>query len=392
MSTLASGVSQYLPFHRPRVGQEEIDAMVEVLKTGWLTTGPKVKEFEEAFAQFVGARHALAVSSCTAALHLALDAIGLREGDEVLLPALTFTATAEVVTYFRAKPVLVDSEDRFFNLDPNRLEEHVTPRTRAIIPVHFAGHPCDMDSLFEFASRKNLAVVEDAAHAFPAKYRNQFIGTMGRLTAFSFYATKTLSTGEGGMITTEDDTLASHIAMMRLHGLSKDAWKRYSAEGSWRYDVVEAGYKYNLTDMQAALGLAQLKKAEAMRQERVRLAAMYTKGLGKSHAFRLPDVSPDVQHAWHLYVILLQPGALTIHRDVVIEELRRRGIGTAVHFIPLNLHSYYQTRWGYQRGEFPVAEDYADRCLSLPLFPGMTPQDVERVIENLNEIAFQFRA
>lgn len=392
MSTLSSETAQYLPFHRPRIEQEEIDAMVAVLKTGWLTTGPKVKEFEEAFAQFIGARYALAVSSCTAALHLALDAIGLREGDEVLLPALTFTATAEVVTYFRAKPVLVDSEGCHFNLDPNELEEQVTPRTRAIIPVHFTGHPCDMESLTDLASRKNLPIIEDAAHAFPAKYRRRFVGTMGRLTAFSFYATKTLSTGEGGMITTEDDTLASRITMMRLHGLSKDAWKRYSAEGSWRYDVMEAGYKYNLTDMQAALGLAQLRKAEAMRQERTRLAELYTKGLAESQAFRLPEVSPDVQHAWHLYVILLRPGALTIHRDVMIEELRRRGIGTAVHFIPLNLHSYYQTRWGYRRGQFPVAEDYAERCLSLPLFPGMTSQDVERVIESLNEVAYQYRA
>ena len=392
MSTLTNEVAQYLPFHRPRIEQEEIDAVVAVLKTGWLTTGPKAKEFEEAFARFIGARHALAVSSCTAALHLALDAIGLREGDEVLLPALTFTSTAEVVTYFRAKPVLVDSERRYFNLDLNKLEERITPRTRAIIPVHFAGHPCDMDSLFDLASRKNLPIVEDAAHAFPAKYRGRFVGTLGNLTAFSFYATKTLTTGEGGMITTEDDTLASRIAMMRLHGLSKDAWKRYSAEGSWRYDVVDAGYKYNLTDMQAALGLAQLGKAEAMQQERARLAALYTKGLAESNAFLLPEVSPDVQHAWHLFVVLLRPGALSIHRDVVIEELRRRGIGTAVHFIPLNLHSYYQTRWGYRPGEFAVAEDYAERCLSLPLFAGMASQDVERVVESLNEIAYQFKA
>lgn len=391
MSRSTCEVSQYLPFHRPSIEQEEIDAMVDVLKTGWLTAGPKVREFEEAFAQFVGARHALAVSSCTAALHLALDAIGLEEGDEVLLPALTFTATAEVVTYLRAKPVLIDSEACYFTLDPNRLEESVTPRTRAIIPVHFAGHPCDMESLMDIASRNNLTIVEDAAHAFPAKYRHRNIGTLGRLTAFSFYATKTLSTGEGGMITTEDDSLASYIEMMRLHGMSKDAWKRYSAEGSWRYDVVEAGYKYNLTDMQAALGLVQLRKAEAMRRERARIAALYTRGLAQSHAFRLPEVSPEVQHAWHLYVILLQPGSLTIHRDVMIEELRRRGIGTAVHFIPLNLHSYYQTRWGYRRGDFPVAEDYAERCLSLPLYPSMTAEDVDRVIESLNEIAYKYR-
>lgn len=392
MNVSAGPLAKFLPFHRPPIDQEEIDAVVDVLKRGWLTSGPKVQEFEQAFARFVGARHALAVSSCTAALHLSLEAIGLQEGDEVLLPALTFTATAEVVTYFRAKPVLVDSEPYHFNIDPNTIASRVTPRTRAIIPVHFAGHPCDMEALSNLAQRHHLQLVEDAAHAFPAKYGNRYIGALGNLTAFSFYATKTLTTGEGGMITTEDDGCASRIATMRLHGLSKDAWKRYSPEGTWRYDVAQAGYKYNLTDMQAALGLVQLAKSKAMRQQRVRLAGLYTKGLAGCRAFRLPEVSPEVQHAWHLYVILLQPEALTIHRNRVIEELRKRGIGTAVHFIPLNLHSYYQTRWGYRPGEFPVAEDYADRCLSLPVFPGMEVQDVDRVVDALREIAYEFGA
>jgi perosamine synthetase len=362
------------------------------MKTGWITTGPKVEEFEKAFASYLGVSHALAVNSCTAALHLALEAIGLREGDEVLLPALTFTATAEVVTYFKAKPVLVDSEPRYFNLDAEQLAKCITPRTRAIIPVHFAGHPCDMAHILDLARLRDLQVIEDAAHAFPAKYHDRFVGTLSPLTAFSFYATKTLTTGEGGMVTTEDGALASRIRMMRLHGMSKDAWKRYSVEGSWRYEVVEAGYKYNLTDMQAALGLSQLRKTEKMLQQRIRLADFYTRGLAGCEMFCLPRISATVQHAWHLYVILLRPETLTIGRDQFISELHRRGIGTAVHFIPLHLHPYYQKQWGYFRGQFPVAEDYFDRCLSLPLYPGMTPGDVERVTQNLLEIAHQFRA
>jgi len=392
MSTLTSEAVRYLPFHLPLLEQEEIDGVVETLKSGWITTGPKVQEFEEAFARFLGVRHALAVSSCTAALHLALDAIGLQEGDEVLLPTLTFTATAEVVTYFKAKPVLVDSENSYFNLDPEQLERYCSGRTRAIIPVHFGGHPCEMDRITELARLRNLRVIEDAAHAFPAQYRGRYVGTISPLTAFSFYATKTLATGEGGMVTTEDNALADRISLMRLHGMSRDAWKRYSAQGSWRYEVLEAGYKYNLTDIQAALGLAQLAKAERMLKKRAWLARHYTEGLRSLDAFRLPRVCADVQHAWHLYVILLEPQALTIGRDEVIEELRSRGVGTAVHFIPLHLHPYYQKQWGYRRGQFPVAEDYFERCVSIPLYPGMTEADADYVIENLHDIAYRFRA
>ncbi len=385
------GDHDFLPFHRPSIGPEEIDAVTEVLRSGWLTTGPKAKELEEAFARYIGCKHALAVSSCTAALHLALDAIGLKEGDEVLVPTLTFTATAEVVAYFRAKPVLVDCEPCYFNLDMPDAEKKITARTRAIIPVHFAGHPCDMDALLELAKARGLLPIEDAAHALPAKYHERSIGTVSPITAFSFYATKTITTGEGGMVTTDDDRLASRISLMRLHGMSRDAWKRYSAQGSWRYEVLEAGFKYNLTDIQAALGLVQLAKCDAMWRRRLAIAERYSHGLSPVDAYRTPPVAPHVQHAWHLYVILVEPAVVRMHRDQVIEELHQRGIGTAVHFIPLHLHPYYQREWGYRPGEFPVAENYFERCISLPIYPGMTDNDVDRVIESLTDIAQKFR-
>lgn len=388
---MISPTPKFLPFHLAFIGEEEISAVTEVLRSGWLTTGPRVKAFEEAFARYVGCKHALAVNSCTAGLHLALDAIGLKEGDEVLVPSLTFTATAEVVAYFKAKPVLVDSEPCYFNLDLQDCQRKLTEKTRAIIPVHFAGHPCPMDAVLDFANGHSLAVIEDAAHALPAKYQGRTIGTLSPLTAFSFYATKTLSTGEGGMVTTNDDALAARISLMCLHGMSRDAWKRYSADGSWRYEILEAGYKYNLTDLQAALGLVQLAKCDAMWKRRAVLAQHYTKGFSSLEAVRVPCTAPDVQHAWHLYVVLLEPGVVRIHRDQVIEELRQRGIGTAVHFIPLHLHPYYQRKWAYQAGQFPVAEDFSERCISLPIYPAMTDNDADRVLENLKDITQKFR-
>lgn len=388
---MGSTVTQYIPFHVPLIEQEEIDAVTETLRSGWITTGPRVKAFEEAFARYLGVRHAVAVSSCTAGLHLALEAIGLREGDEVLLPTMTFTATAEVVAYFKAKPVLVDCEPNYFNLDVRDAARKVTSRTRVVIPVHFAGHACDMEAVGELARTHRLAVVEDAAHALPAKYRGHFLGTLSPLTAFSFYATKTITTAEGGMVTTDDDALASRIQLMRLHGMSQDAWKRYAAEGSWRYDVLEAGYKYNLTDLQAALGLVQLAKCDAMWKRRAALAEQYSQALSSLEAFRVPRSAADIQHAWHLYVVLVEPRVLSIHRDRLIEELRGRGIGTAVHFIPLHFHPYYQRQWGYRPGQFPVAEEYFDRCVSLPIYPSMRDQDAARVIEALHDITRKYR-
>lgn len=391
MATQPVTTVKSVPFHVPSIGNEEIRAVVETLESGWITTGPKTKCFEEAFARFIGTRHAVAVNSCTAALHLSLEALRLKEGDEVLVPTLTFTATAEVVTYFKAKPVLVDVDPVHFNLSVEDAERKISAKTRCIIPVHFAGHPCAMDSILDFADASGLAVVEDAAHAIPAKYKGRNVGTLSQATAFSFYATKTLATGEGGMVTTDDDAMAERIRMMRLHGMSRDAWKRYRADGNWRYEIVEAGYKYNMTDLQAALGLVQLSRCEEMRQSRARIAQRYRRALASMSAFRPIAVSEDVQHAWHLFVVLVNPDALRIHRDQVIEELRARGIGTAVHFIPLHLHPYYRENLGCRQGDFPVAEKYFDRCISLPIYPDMTEEEVNRVIDALDEIEIKFR-
>jgi dTDP-4-amino-4,6-dideoxygalactose transaminase len=380
-----------LPFHVPAIEEEEIQAVVEAIRSGWISTGPRTKLFEEEFAKHIGARHALAVNSGTAALHLSLEAIGIKEGDEVLVPAVTFTATAEVVTYFKAKPVLVDIEPVHFNISLEDAERKTTSRTRAILPVHFAGHPCPMDSVTEFAASRNLFVIEDAAHAIPASYRGRNVGTLSPLTAFSFHAVKTLTTGEGGMVTTDDDQLAARIRIMRLHGMDREAWKRYTAEGTWRYEISEAGYKYNLTDPQAAMGIVQLSKCDRLWKRRAAIAEKYRRGLEPSEAYRTPKTDPDVQHAWHLYVILINRGMLRINRDQMIEELRRRGIGTGVHFIPLHLQPYYQRAWGYRVGDFPKAEEYFERCLSLPIYPSMTEGDVERVITELRDIAAKFR-
>jgi perosamine synthetase len=384
-------LKQAIPFHRAPVGEDEAQAVAEIVRSGWLTMGPKTVEFEQRFAEYIGVRHAIAVSSCTAAMHLALEAVGIKPGDEVLVPTLTFAATAEVVRYLDAVPILVDSDPTFFNISAKDAARKITARTRAILPVHFAGHPCEMDSIQELADGHGLAIVEDAAHALPARYQGKMIGTLSRATAFSFYATKTLTTGEGGMVTTNEDFIAERVRLMRLHGMSRDAWKRYSGEGTWRYEVLEAGFKYNFTDMQAALGLVQLAKCDRMRERRQAIAEEYTRTLSASESFRTPCVARDVEPAWHLYYILLEENSLRIGRDQFIQELQDRGIHTSVHFIPLHEHPYYQKLGGHRTGDFPTAEDYFARCISLPIYPGMTSQDVESVIGSLEEVAREFK-
>jgi len=383
--------TEFLPFHVPDIDEAEIRSVEQVLRSGWLTTGPKVKEFEKQFAAFVGARHAIAVNSCTAALHLALDAIGLREGDEVLVPTLTFAATAEVVVYFRARPVLVDCCPRTLNIDPERIERAITPRTRAIIPVHFAGQPCDMDRIREIAMRHGLAVIEDAAHALPARYRGRMVGTIGDITCFSFYATKTITTGEGGMITTDNEEYAERMRMMSLHGISKDAWKRYTAEGSWRYDILFPGYKYNLTDIAAALGVEQLRKCTRFYETRKQLARNFDRAFAGVPAVVTPVVNDEVEHAWHLYVIQLDLERLTITRDRFIEELKTARIGTSVHFIPLHLHPYYRDTLHYDAREFPCATQAFERIISLPLHTRMSHEDQQDVTDAVRDIAKRYQ-
>ena len=389
MSTVTT---KTLPFHLPLIGEEEIDAAVEVLRSGWLTTGPRVKRLEKEFAAYVGAPHSIALNSGTAALHLALDAIGLKQGDEVIVPTLTFAASGEVVTYFGARPVLVDCEPYSFTINLIDVERAITPRTRAIVPVHFAGHPCEMDQLLEIAGRHGIRIIEDAAHALPAKYKGRMIGTIGDITCFSCYATKTITTGgEGGFAVTLNSDFADTMRMKSLHGISKDAWNRYAPDGSWRYEILDSGYKYNLTDLAAAIGSVQLKKCDRMRQRRAELAARYTRWFANHDAFSLPEVKPHVTHAWHLFVVLTNPDVLSIGRDQLVTELNQRGIGTSVHFIPLHLHPYYQKTWSYKPGDFPIAEDYFERCLSLPIYPGMLDEDVDRITETLGLIARQYR-
>lgn len=377
---------QSIPFHRADVGEDEAQAASDVIRSGWLTMGPKTVEFEEKFASYVGSKHAVGVSSCTAGLHLALDAIGLKQGDEVLVPTTTFTATAEVVTYFKAKPVLVDVDAESLCMDSADAERRITKRTRAVIPVHFAGQPCEMDAIQEMAGRHGLRVIEDAAHSLPASYRGVRVGSISELTAFSFYATKTLTTGEGGMVTTDNDDLATRMRTMRLHGVGRDAWKRYSAEGSWYYEVLDAGFKYNLTDIQSAIGIVQLAKCDRMRAARAEIATRYTEEFAKERALEVPTVGDNCDSAWHLYVLRLNLEEISITRSEMIDKLRERGVGTSVHFIPLHMHPYYRNAYGYLAEDFPVASKQYQRYISLPIFPGMTSTQVNYVIGNVLEI------
>ncbi len=381
MSTEATQLN--VPFHVAATGEEEVQAVAEVVRSGWLTMGPRTLEFEQAFAAAVAARHAIAVSSCTAALHLALEAVGIRAGDEVLLPTTTFTATAEAVCYLGAKPVLCDVRRDSLNLDYEDCERRVTSRTRAVIPVHFAGLPCDMLELQDFARHHGLTIIEDAAHAFPASYQGTPVGAISEVTAFSFYATKTITIGEGGMVTTNSNRLAERMRLMRLHGIGRDAWKRYSSEGSWYYEVREAGFKYNLTDLQSAIGLVQLGKAQELADARERIARAYDAAFRDITALQIPCRVEDRDSAHHLYVLRLNLQYLSISRDEFVSELKQLGVSTSVHFIPLHLHPFYQERFGYRCGDFPNAESEYLRCISLPLFPSMTAEQVAHVIDSV---------
>lgn len=381
----------FLPFHLPDIGNEEIDSVTETLRSGWLTTGSKVKRLEDDFCRFVGASHSVAVNSGTAALHLALDAIGVRENDEVIVPTMTFTASAEVIHYLKARPVLVDCDPTTLNIDPARIAEKITPRTKAIMPVHIAGQPCDMSRILELAKSHNLRVIEDAAHALPAFYQGKMVGTIGDITCFSFYVTKTMTTGEGGMATTTNPEWADRMRVMSLHGISKDAWKRYSSEGSWYYEVHFPGYKYNLTDIAAAIGIEQLKKCQRFWVERQRIASFYDEAFAELTEVQVPSCRRDVQHAWHLYVIQLDLERLKINRAQFIEALKNEGIGTSVHFIPLHLHPFYRNQCGYRPEDFPNASAVFERIISLPIFPKMNRADCERVVGAVKKIVGQHR-
>lgn len=387
-------IHETIPFALPLVGEEEIQAVTEVLRSGWLTTGPKTKEFEAAIASYVGAPHAIALNSCTAALHLAHAVSGVGAGDEVVTTPLTFCATLNTVMHVGARPVLADVDPLSLNLSARGVERVLTSRTKAVVPVHYAGNPVDMDPLMELARGRGLTVTDDAAHAIGTRYKGRMVGTLADFTAFSFYATKNLATGEGGMLTTPHAELADRARVMGLHGMSRDAWKRYSGAGSWFYQVEEAGFKYNMTDLAAVIGLAQLARFEAMQARREAIVARYLEAFGGHPALQLPplaDAARGDAHAWHLFVLRIRPEALTIGRDRFIEELKALGVLTSVHFIPASYHPVYQRELGLKPGDFPVAEDAYLRMLSLPLYPGLTDAQVEAVCERVLAVADRFR-
>jgi dTDP-4-amino-4,6-dideoxygalactose transaminase len=377
--------NSFLPYCLPSIGEEEIAEVTDSLRSGWVTTGPKVKRFEQEFAAYVGAKHALAVNSCTAALHTSLAALDIGPGDEVIVPTLTFCATANVVVHLGATPVIVDV-DQNFQISFEAVLRAVGPRTKAIIPVHYGGQACSLQEILTLADSHGIPVVEDAAHAVGADYAGKKIGSHGRAVCFSFYAIKNMTTAEGGMITTNDDTLARRLLSLSLHGMSRDSWTRYTEAGSWYYEVLEPGYKYNMSDIQAALGIHQLRRLDGFVLRRQEIAAMYSRAFSDLPEIFLPSRLPGRTHTFHLYPIRLNADLLQLNRSAFIEELRARNIGTSVHFIPLHRHPFYRDRYGYQPDQFPTCEAIYQGLLSLPLYPRMTDRDATDVIEAIRDI------
>lgn len=395
----------FLPFALPSIGEEEIAEVIDTLRSGWLTMGPKVKRFERDFATYIGSNHAIAVNSCTAGLHIALAALDVGPGDEVIVPTLTFCSTANVVVHLGATPVLVDNHvgtgRKGFNVTAAAIEAAITPRTKAIVPVHFAGQSCDLRAIYEVAARYNLAVVEDAAHAVGSTYLGHKIGSdwlqgiapaLRRVTVFSFYATKNMTTGEGGMIVTADDQLAERMRLLSLHGMSRNAWQRYTSAGTWAYEVVEAGYKYNMTDIQAALGIHQLRRLDRFIETRQFYAQLYNEAFSSLKELEVPQTHSDRNHVYHLYVLRLNLECLSLDRAQFIEELKVRNIGASVHFIPVHLHPYYTEQFGYRIGSLPDAEALYERIVSIPLYPRMSETDVNSVIQAVYDIVTIHRA
>ena len=378
--------SSFLHPFKHSIGKEEIDEVVDTLKSDWITTGPKTFKFEEIFFEYVNSKYAIAVNSCTAALHLAVVALGIGNGDEVITTPYTFAATAEVVINSDAKPVFVDVEKDTYNIDPAKIEDKITNKTKAIIVVHYAGHACEMDKIMEIAEKYDLYVIEDAAHAIGSKYKDKKIGSIGDATCFSFYATKNITTAEGGMITTNHEDLSDKMRILSLHGISKDAWKRYSSEGSWYYEIEYSGYKYNMSDLQASIGIHQMKKLDQMQKRREEIADMYNKSFDQIAQITTPTVKRYTTHAWHLYPIQVNPDMLSINRNEFIEALKAENIGTSVHFIPLHLHPYYKEKYGFKGDDFPNAESLYKNEISLPIYPKMEDKDVEDVITAVKKI------
>ena len=375
----------FLSFSPPTLGDEERAEVMDTLKSDWITTGPKTKAFEAKLQVCLEAPSVVALNSCTAGLHVGLVALGIQPGDEVIVPTMTFCATANVVEHVGAKPVLVEIQPDTLNLDPAAVARAITPRTKAIIPVHYGGHPVALDALFELAERHGLHVLEDAAHAISARYKGRLVGSRANLAAFSFYATKNITTAEGGCLTGAPE-LVERARVIGHHGMNRDAWKRFDRSGSWYYEVVLPGFKYNMTDIQAALGLHQLDRLAGFQQRRREVVKAYQAKLSHFRCLQLPVELPDVESSWHLYVIRLHLDQLRLDRNAFIEELKKRNIGTSVHYLPVHMQPYYREKYGYRTEDCPIAADAFTRMITLPLHPGMTDQDIDDVVEAIGDI------
>jgi dTDP-4-amino-4,6-dideoxygalactose transaminase len=383
--------SSFLPYHQPLIDADDEGAVVETLRSGWLTTGPRTKGFEKDLAAYAGAAYCVGVNSCTAALHLALEAVGVGSGDEVITSPITFASTANVIVHRGARPVFVDVEPDTFNINPGGIEAALTPRTKALIPVDFAGQPCDLDAIMGIGARHGLPVIEDAAHALGADYKGRRIGGIADMTCFSFYANKNITSGEGGALTTNRQEWADRITVMALHGLSRDAWKRYSAEGYRHWDIIAPGYKYNMFDVQAALVGSQFKKLEAFQVRRDALKARLDAGLKDIAELAFPAERSWGTHAHHLYPIVVRTEMLRADRDVIMNAIQGENIGIGVHFRAVHLHPFYVGTFGFRRGMFPNAEYYSDRAISLPIYPRMTDEDADDVVAAVRKVISHYR-
>lgn len=380
-----------VPYFRHSVGEEEILAVCETLRSDWLTAGPRVTQFEADFSRFVEAPFAIAVSSATAGLHLALEAIGVGPGDDVLVPTMTFASAVAVVVHLGARPVFVDCTADTLTMDPADLERKITPRSRVVMPMHYAGHPAELDAVHRIAKHNRLRVLEDAAHSLAAAYQNRSIGSTSENSCFSFYATKTITTGEGGMIATFNENLAKRMRLMAYHGIDRDRLTSAGVKRWWRYEVVAPGFKDNMTDVQAAIGGEQLKKAHVFRDARQHCADLYGEALSGMSGVRPPVAYPSVRHAWHMYVIQLQPDELTIGRDEFSLRLEEAGVANSVHYLPLHLHQWYRASLGCQPADCPVATAAYDRILSLPIFPSLAADDVNYVADQVRNLCLRYR-
>lgn len=382
---------KFIPYNQPDITDAEISAVEETVKSRWIAKGPRTLKFEEEFAKHVGAKHAVAMNSCTAALHVALLSKGIGPGDEVITTPMTFASTANTIIHVGAKPVFADIDYRTGCIDPDEIEKKITPKTKAVVPVHYSGQVCDLDRIYDIADRHGLFVSEDAAHALESRYKGRLIGNKLKGTAsYSFYATKNLTTGEGGMLVTDDDDIDAKARIWAGQGMSHNAWNRYAKGGTWKYDICEPGFKYNMFDIQAALGLVQLSRIDEMQKNRLRIAEKYQREFAKIDAVEPPYVPDYTTHSWHLYILRIKPELLTIDRDRFITELNDRNVGTSVHFIPVTSMSAYTSRYGYKKGDFPNTEKHFERIISLPLYPSLTDEEADYIIDAVRDIVEKY--